>query len=47
MSVYVDDLYRSPVGRLGRMKMSHMIGVNRKWIQKQLVRVVLAAAGVR
>jgi len=24
MAVYVDDMYRSPLGRLGRMKMSHM-----------------------
>lgn len=25
MAVYVDDMYRFPIGRLGRMKMSHMI----------------------
>ncbi|MGJ4855535.1 DUF4031 domain-containing protein [Labrys sp. La1] len=25
MSVYVDDMYRFPMGRFGRMKMSHMI----------------------
>jgi hypothetical protein len=25
MAVYVDDMYKSPMGRLGRMKMSHMI----------------------
>ncbi len=25
MTVYVDDMWRSPVGRLGRLKMSHMI----------------------
>ncbi|MBR8507411.1 DUF4031 domain-containing protein [Burkholderia cenocepacia] len=25
MTVYVDDMYRSPVGRFGRMKMSHLI----------------------
>lgn len=25
MSVYVDDMYRSPMGEFGRMKMSHMI----------------------
>ena len=25
MSVYVDDMFRSPMGRLGRMRMSHMI----------------------
>lgn len=24
MSVYVDDMYRYPVGQFGRMKMSHM-----------------------
>ena len=25
MAVYVDDMYRSPMGRFGRMKMSHMV----------------------
>ena len=25
MSVYVDDMYKHPMGRLGRMKMSHMV----------------------
>lgn len=25
MTVYVDDMYRYPMGRFGRMKMSHMI----------------------
>lgn len=25
MTIYVDDMYRLPMGRLGRMKMSHMI----------------------
>ena len=25
MTVYVDDMYASPMGRFGRMKMSHMI----------------------
>lgn len=25
MSVYVDDMYRYPVGQFGRMKMSHLI----------------------
>ena len=25
MTVYVDDMYRYPMGELGRMKMSHMI----------------------
>ena len=25
MTVYVDDMHRSPMGRLGRMKMSHML----------------------
>jgi uncharacterized protein DUF4031 len=26
MTVYVDDMWRFPMGQLGRMKMSHMIG---------------------
>lgn len=25
MTVYVDDMYRSPVGQFGRMKMSHLL----------------------
>ena len=25
MSVYVDDMYKYPIGRFGRMKMSHMM----------------------
>lgn len=25
MTVYVDDMYKSPMGRFGRMKMSHMV----------------------
>lgn len=25
MAVYVDDMYKSPLGQYGRMKMSHMI----------------------
>jgi len=25
MTVYVDDMYRVPMGRFGRMKMSHMM----------------------
>jgi hypothetical protein len=28
MTVYVDDMYRYPLGQLGRMKMSHMIADN-------------------
>lgn len=30
MSVYVDDMYRSPMGRYGRMKMSHMLADTRE-----------------
>lgn len=26
MTVYVDDMYKSPMGQYGRMKMSHMWG---------------------
>ena len=25
MTVYVDDMFKSPMGRFGRMKMSHMV----------------------
>ncbi len=28
MPVYVDDMYRSPLGQFGRMKMSHMIATD-------------------
>lgn len=30
MTVYIDDMYRVPMGRLGRMKMSHMIADTRE-----------------
>ena len=29
MTVYIDDMYRIPLGKLGRMKMSHMIADTR------------------
>jgi len=29
MTVYVDDMYRYPVGQFGRMKMSHMVADTR------------------
>lgn len=29
MAVYVDDMYRYPMGRYGRMKMSHMVADTR------------------
>lgn len=28
MAVYVDDMYKYPMGRFGRMKMSHMVADN-------------------
>lgn len=28
--VYVDDMYKSPIGQFGRMKMSHMIADSQK-----------------
>lgn len=30
MTVYIDDMHRRPMGRLGRMKMSHMIADTRE-----------------
>jgi hypothetical protein len=30
MAVYVDDMYKTPIGKFGRMKMSHMIADTRK-----------------
>ena len=25
MAVYIDDMYKNPIGKFGRMKMSHMV----------------------
>jgi hypothetical protein len=30
VSVYVDDMHRHPIGRLGRMKMSHLVADTRE-----------------
>lgn len=30
MAVYVDDMYKSPLGQFGRMKMSHMVADTRR-----------------
>lgn len=30
MAVYVDDMYRNPIGQFGRMKMSHLIADTRE-----------------
>lgn len=30
MTVYVDDMYRHPIGRLGRMRMSHLVADTRE-----------------
>jgi DNA-directed RNA polymerase specialized sigma24 family protein len=48
MTVYVDDMHARPRGRLGRMKMSHMIAdteaeVDDDSIRKQQTEVVFAA----
>ena len=30
MTVFIDDMYKAPMGRLGRMKMSHMMADTRE-----------------
>lgn len=42
MTVYVDDMYRSPLGRFGRMKMSHMVADTRSELLAMADRIGLA-----
>ena len=42
MTVYVDDMYRSPLGRFGRMKMSHMIADSKEELLEMADRIGLA-----
>lgn len=41
MTVYVDDMYRYPVGRFGRMKMCHMIADTTDELLDMAVRIGL------
>lgn len=42
MTVYVDDMYRYPLGRFGRMKMSHMVADTRDELVAMADRVGVA-----
>jgi len=39
MAVYVDDMYRFPIGRFGRMKMSHLIADTDAELHDMAVRI--------
>lgn len=42
MTVYVDDMYRHPTGRYGRMKMSHMIADTQAELHAMAARIGVA-----
>ncbi len=42
MTVYVDDMNKSPLGRFGRMKMSHMIADTSEELRAMADRIGLA-----
>lgn len=42
MAVYVDDMYRYPIGRYGRMKMSHMFADRRSELLDMADRIGVA-----
>jgi hypothetical protein len=42
MTVYVDDMYLSPMGRFGRMKMSHMIADTEAELHAMAARIGVA-----
>ena len=42
MTVYVDDMYRYPMGRYGRMKMSHMAADSDEELLAMVDRIGLA-----
>lgn len=41
MTVYVDDMYKIPLGRFGRMKMSHMIATTDEELHEMAQRLGL------
>lgn len=41
MSVYIDDMYKSPLGQFGRMKMSHMAADTHKELIDMAFRIGL------
>lgn len=42
MAVYVDDMHRLPLGRLGRMRMSHMVGTTEAELHAMAERIGVA-----
>jgi len=42
MSVYIDDMYRFPMGQFGRMKMSHMMADTEKELHKMAFKIGVA-----
>lgn len=42
MTVYVDDMYKVPMGRFGRMKMSHMIADDDAELHAMAARIGIA-----
>ncbi len=39
MTVYVDDMYKVPMGRFGRMKMSHMIADTEDELHRMAIKI--------
>ena len=42
MAVYVDNMYESPIGKFGRMKMSHMIADTTEELLEMATRIGVA-----
>lgn len=42
MSIYVDDMYKSPIGKFGRMKMSHMVADTTKELVDMAAKIGVA-----
>lgn len=41
MTVYIDDMYKYPMGKLGRMKMSHMIADTHEELMDMAIKIGL------
>jgi hypothetical protein len=41
VTVYVDDMFKYPMGRFGRMKMSHMIADTEKELHEMAIKIGL------
>jgi len=47
VAVYVDDMYKSPMGQFGRMKMSHMIADTHEELIVMAARIGVAAKWIQ